>query len=56
MGMAATLFNGAEPFEEIDNMFSTDGPKCNLVKFGQAVSEKTLKDYEILYMYIAKGR
>ena len=29
----------------------------NLVKFGQAGSEKkTLKDYEILYMYIAQGQ
>ena len=34
-----------------------EGPKCNLVKTGQAVSEKkTFKDYEILYMYIAQGQ
>ena len=40
-----------------DNMPSTEGPKCNLVKIGQDVSEKkTFKDYEILYMYIAKGQ
>ena len=33
-----------------------EGSKCNLVKIGQAVSEKTrFKDYEILYMYIAQG-
>ena len=32
----------------------TEGPKCNLVKTGQAVSEKrTFKDYKILYMYKA---
>ena len=36
---------------------STVGPKYNLVKIGQAVSEKkTFKDYEILYMYIAQGQ
>ena len=34
-----------------------EGSKCNLVKTGQAVSEKTMfKDYEILYMYIAQGQ
>ena len=27
----------------------------NLVKIGQAVWEKTFKDYTILYMYIAQG-
>ena len=27
-----------------------------LVKIGQAVSEKTCKDDEILYMYIAQGQ
>ena len=55
--MAAILFNGAEPFEQIDNMPSTEGPKFSLVKIGQAVSgKKTFKDYEILYMYIAQGQ
>ena len=44
-------------FEQSDNMPLTEGPMCNLVKIGQAVSEKkTFKDYEILYMYIAKGQ
>ena len=48
MGMTAILFNGAERFEQIDNMCSTEGLKCNLVKKGQAVSEKkTFKDYKI---------
>ena len=50
MGMKAILFNDAEWFEQTDNMPSIEGPKCNLVKIGQAVSEKkTFKDYEILY-------
>ena len=47
MGMTAILFNDAEQIEQIDNMPSTECPKCNLVKMGQAVSEKTFKDYEI---------
>ena len=33
MGMAAILFNGAEPFEQITNALLTEGPKWNLVKF-----------------------
>ena len=54
-GHAAILFNDAEQFEQIDNTPSTKDPKCNLVKIGQAVSEKkTIKDDEILYMYIAQ--
>ena len=40
MGMTAISFNDAERFEQIDNMHSTSGPNCNLVKIGQAVSEK----------------
>ena len=51
MDMAAILFNSAEPFELIDN---TESPMRNLVKTGQAVSEKTFKVYMILYMYIAQ--
>ena len=35
-------------------MPSTEGPKCNLVKIDQAVSE--FKDYKILYMYKAQGQ
>ena len=55
MGMAAILFIGAEPFEQIDNTSSTEGPVWNLVKIGQAVSEKkTFKDYVILCTYIAQ--
>ena len=57
MGMMAILFNEAEQFEQIDNIPSTEGPKCNLLKIFQAVSEKkTYKDYEILYMFIAQGQ
>ena len=43
--------------QNLSNKFtpSTEGPMWNLVKIGQAVSEKkTFKDYEILYMYIAQ--
>ena len=43
MGMTAILFRGAEPFEQIVNILSTEGPMRNLVKIVQAVSEKTLK-------------
>ena len=57
MGMVAILFYHAEPFEQIDNTPSIEGPKWYLVKIGQAVSEKkTFKDYKILYTYIAQGQ
>ena len=56
MGMAAIFFNNAEPFEQIDNTSSTESPMRNLVKIGQAVSEKTFKDHKLLYMYIALGK
>ena len=51
MGMAAILFNGGEPFEQIVDILSTEGPMWNLVKAVQTVSEKkTFKDFTILYM------
>ena len=57
MGMAAILFNGAKPFDQIGHTFSIEGLMWNLVKIAQAVSEKkTFKSYTILYMNIAKGR
>ena len=57
IGMAATLFTGVEPFDQIVNTPSTEDPMWNLVKIGQAVSEKkTFKDYMILYMYVAQGQ
>ena len=40
MSMVAILFNSAELFEQIGNTHSTEGPMQNLVKLGQAVSEK----------------
>ena len=55
--MAAILLNGAEPFEQILSILSTESPMWNLVKIAQAVSEKkTFKSYTILYMYIAEGQ
>ena len=53
MDMAAILFNGTEPFEQIVNMPLTEGPMWDLVKIGEAVSEK-FKDFMILYLYIAQ--
>ena len=41
MGMAATMFNGAEPFDQIVSILSTEDPMWNLMKTDQAVSEKT---------------
>ena len=56
MGMVDILFNEAEPFEQIDNTPSKESQMWNLVKIGQALSEKMFKDYTILYMYIAQGQ
>ena len=48
MGKATTLFNGAEPFKQIVNTLSTDGPMWNMYKIAQAVSEKkTFNDNSI---------
>ena len=41
MDMAAILFNGAGPFEQIGNTLSIKGPMWDLVRTAQAVSEKT---------------
>ena len=38
--MAAILFNGTEPFEQIVSILSTECPVWNLVNIAQAVSEK----------------
>ena len=54
--MTTILFNNVEPFAQIDNTPTTEGQILNLVKIGQAVSEKTSKAYEILYMYIGQGQ
>ena len=49
--MAVILFDGAEPFGQIVNTLSTDGPMRNLMKVAQVVSEKkTFENYTILYM------
>ena len=46
------LFNSAEPFEQTDNIPSN---RKRHVKSGENWSEKkTLKDYTILFMYIAQ--
>ena len=57
MGMAAILFNGAEPFEQLAIPFQPKAPCDILLKIPQAVSEKTtFKNYTILYMYIPGAR
>ena len=56
MGMAVVLLNDADPFEQLLNILSTEGPMRNLVIISQTVSEKTFKNYTILYMYIAQGQ
>ena len=53
MGMAAILFSGAEPFEKIVSILSTECPMWDLVKIVPADSEKMFKDFAIIYMYIA---
>ena len=57
MGIGATLFNGAESFEQIVNNFST-GPMWNREKIAQAVSEmKTFKNYTIfIHVYSQEAR
>ena len=42
MGRVAILFNDAEPFEQIDNIPSTEHRMWKLVKIGPAVSEKKI--------------
>ena len=36
--MAAILFNGAEPFEQIVNTLSTDGSMWNQLKIAEKIS------------------
>ena len=55
MGMAAIMFNSTEPFEQIVNILSTEGPILNLVKTAQAALEKKIfKKSIILSMYIVQ--
>ena len=56
MDMAAILLNGADPFEQIGNTLSTEGPMWNLEKIAQAASKKQFKNYTTLYMYTAHGQ
>ena len=37
--MAAIVFSSAEPFKQIANTLSTEGPMWNMVKIAQVVSE-----------------
>ena len=53
--MAAFLFNSAE-HSNIVSTLSTEGPMWNRGKIAQAISQKTFKNYTILYMYIAQGQ
>ena len=52
MGMAAI---NIEPNKQIVNTLSTGRPMWNLVTIAWVVSEKTFKNYTILYKYIAQG-
>ena len=57
MGKANILFNGTEPFEEVVNTFSLEGPMWNLLKIAQAILEtKIFRNNTTLYMYIALGQ
>ena len=50
MGMAAILFNDAEPFEQSVNIPSTEGPMWNN---GENWSSG-FRDFMVLYLYTAK--
>ena len=55
--MAATLFNFAEPFEQIGNTLSTEGPIRNLEKIAQAVSQKkAFKNHNFIHVYSPVAR
>ena len=57
MGMATILFNGAEPFKQIVNILSKEGPMWNMEKIAQAVSEKKIfKDNSFLQVYSPRAR
>ena len=54
--MAAILFNGAKLFDQIVNNLLPEDPMWNRIKIAQEVSEKTFKNFTILYMYIVQGK
>ena len=52
MDMAAILFNGVEPFEQIVNIPSTEGPMWNLMKIGQRFQRRRRLSISRFYTYI----
>ena len=52
MGMAAILFIGAEPFDQIVNILSTEGPMWNLIKIVLDVPEKKTFNMSHFYTYM----
>ena len=54
MGMAAILFKGTKPFEQIVNILSTEGPILCLVRNWSSGFREDYKDIMILYTYIAQ--
>ena len=53
MDMMSILFNCAEPFEQIGNTLSTEGP-CEIWWKLLKQRRRHFKNYTILYMYIAQ--
>ena len=50
--MAAILFNGAEPFEQIVNKLSTEGPMCNMApKILTVANDDELNSFTILVIH-----
>ena len=57
MGMAATFFNSAKPFEQTVSTTSTEGPMWNPVKNSRRFQRRRhLKTDTILYMHKALGQ
>ena len=56
MGMAAILFNGAKPFDQIVNTISTKGPMWIWLKLLMSLQRRNSKKYTILFLYIAQGQ
>ena len=49
--MAAILFNGAKPFEQIVNIQAKFGENLQVVS-----EKKTFKDFTTSYIYVAQGQ
>ena len=57
MDMVASLFNGAETFEQISISLRQIKAPCDIWwKLVKQFKSERLKDYTILYMYIAQGQ